>query len=52
VATEWPAYRAIEPDRLAERMPAGLLIDANSYLSKTLGSDARFRLISVGRPSS
>ncbi len=51
VATEWPAYRGIEPDRLAERMPAGLLIDANSFLSKTLGGDRRFRVISVGRPS-
>ncbi len=50
IATEWPTYRAIDLDRLAEKMPAGLLIDANSYLSKTLGADRRFRVISVGRP--
>lgn len=51
VATEWPAYRAVAPDALAAAMPAGLIIDANSYLSPTLATDARFRLLSVGRSS-
>lgn len=51
VATEWPAYQAVDVDRLASAMPGGLIIDANSYLAPTLGQDRRFRLLSVGRPS-
>jgi UDPglucose 6-dehydrogenase len=51
VATEWPAYRAIDVERLAAAMPAGLVLDANSYLAPTLGGDRRFRVVGVGRPS-
>jgi UDPglucose 6-dehydrogenase len=50
VATEWPNYRAVDADRLAEAMPSGLVIDANRFLGPLLGTDARFRLISVGTP--
>jgi UDPglucose 6-dehydrogenase len=50
VATEWPHYRAIDVDRLAAVMPAGLVLDANRYLGPLLGNDPRFRLVSVGAP--
>lgn len=51
VGTEWPTYREIDRDRLATAMPAGLVIDANRFLAKTLGADRRFRVVSVGQPS-
>ena len=50
VATEWPEYRQVAPDALAIRMPRGLILDANRFLAKTLGRDARFRLVAVGQP--
>jgi UDPglucose 6-dehydrogenase len=50
VATEWPHYRAVDVDRLAAVMPAGLVLDANRYLGPLLGNDPRFRLVSVGAP--
>ncbi|MCA1586181.1 MAG: nucleotide sugar dehydrogenase [Acidobacteria bacterium] len=49
IATEWPHYRAIDVDRLAAAMPAGLVLDANRFLGPLLADDRRFRLISVGR---
>jgi UDPglucose 6-dehydrogenase len=51
VATEWPEYRAVDVEALAAAMPAGLVIDANRFLGKTLGHDQRFRLRSVGQVS-
>jgi UDPglucose 6-dehydrogenase len=51
VATEWPHYRRVDVDRLAALMPAGLVLDANRFLGSLLGSDVRFRLISVGAPA-
>lgn len=50
VATEWPAYRAVDADRLAEAMPSGLILDANRFLGSVIGADRRFRLLSVGQP--
>jgi UDPglucose 6-dehydrogenase len=52
VATEWPVYRGVEVDALAAAMPSGLVLDANRFLRTTLGGDHRFRLISVGQPTS
>ncbi len=51
VATEWPVYRTIDAGRLAAVMASGLVLDANRFLGQVLGDDARFRLISVGRPA-
>ena len=48
VATEWPIYRHVDLDALAEAMPRGVVIDANRFLGPTFGTDRRFRLISVG----
>lgn len=50
VGTDWPLYRQINLDRLAEVAPGLLVIDANRFLDKTVGHDPRFRLISVGQP--
>jgi UDPglucose 6-dehydrogenase len=52
VATEWPAYRAVDIDRLAAVMPSPLVLDANRFLGPVLENDGRFRLISVGRVAS
>lgn len=49
VGTDWPLYRQINLDRLAEVAPGLLVIDANRFLDKTVGNDPRFRLISVGQ---
>jgi UDPglucose 6-dehydrogenase len=50
VGTDWPLYREIDLDRLAEVAPGLLVMDANRFLGKTVGNDPRFRLISVGQP--
>jgi UDPglucose 6-dehydrogenase len=60
VATEWPAYRAVDADALAaamparlilaEAMPTRLILDANRFLGPVVGADRRFRLLSVGQP--
>jgi UDPglucose 6-dehydrogenase len=49
VATEWPEYRRVAAEALVDRMKQPLVIDANRFLGNTIGSDARVRLISVGR---
>ena len=50
VGTDWPLYRQIDLERLADAAPGLLVIDANRFLDKTIGNDPRFRLISVGQP--
>ena len=50
VGTDWPLYRQVNLDRLAEVAPGLRVIDANRFLGGTMGSDPRFRLISVGQP--
>lgn len=49
VATEWPDYREQAADDVSAAFPSGLVLDANGFLSRTLGADPRFRLLSVGR---
>jgi UDPglucose 6-dehydrogenase len=48
VATEWPAYRQVSLDRLAQALKGRTVIDANRFLGGTVGKDARFTLVSVG----
>jgi UDPglucose 6-dehydrogenase len=48
VATEWPDYREVDADALAQAMPAGVVLDPNGYVARTLGADRRFRVVSVG----
>jgi UDPglucose 6-dehydrogenase len=49
VATEWPEYRQVPADALETALCGTLVLDANRFLGSTLGADARFRLVSVGR---
>ncbi|HEX8168871.1 MAG TPA: nucleotide sugar dehydrogenase [Beijerinckiaceae bacterium] len=48
VATEWPEFRELSPDRLGPRPP--VVIDANGFLRGTLGSVPALRYLTVGRP--
>lgn len=50
VATEWPDYRSIGADDVAATSVQWVL-DANRFLGKTLGVDARIRYIGVGAKS-
>ncbi len=53
IATEWPEYRALEPERIIGALGAGaLVIDANSFLADSLLADERVRYVSVGRRAS
>jgi len=49
VATEWPDYQGIAADDIVEGMARPVVIDANRFLVKTLGSDARIRYAAVGK---
>lgn len=49
VATEWPDFTSIQPEELLASMKTAWVIDANRFLGKTVGSDARIRYISVGK---
>jgi UDPglucose 6-dehydrogenase len=48
VETDWPAYRAIDPDRLAGVMRTPTVVDANGFLRETLGGLETVRYIRVG----
>lgn len=50
VATTWPEYRGVLPDEVAGALGGRLVVDANAFLARTLGADARFRFVSVGVP--
>jgi UDPglucose 6-dehydrogenase len=49
VETGWPVYREVTPDALAAAAPGVVVFDANRFLGRTLGSDDRFAVMSVGR---
>lgn len=48
VATEWPEYRQVDAGALSSAMRRPFVLDANRFLQRTLGTDPRFHLISVG----
>jgi UDPglucose 6-dehydrogenase len=50
LATEWPIYREVEVNRLAESAPGLIVVDANRFLGPLLAGDTRFRFVSVGQP--
>jgi UDPglucose 6-dehydrogenase len=50
LATEWPIYREVDVNRLAESAPGLIVVDANRFLGPLLARDARFRFVSVGQP--
>jgi UDPglucose 6-dehydrogenase len=49
IATEWPEFRALSPDTVAERMTSAVVIDQFGHLETTLGNDKRIRYYAVGR---
>jgi UDPglucose 6-dehydrogenase len=49
ISTEWPQYRAITSDSVANASPGIVVLDANRYLS-TFATDPRFRYVAVGTP--
>lgn len=51
VATPWSCYRDVDFDRLATAAPNLLILDAARFLTSTIGSDHRFRVIAVGEPT-
>jgi len=50
VSTEWPEYLSIEAKTVVGRMKEAIVIDANRFLEKTLGSEPRLRYVAVGKP--
>jgi UDPglucose 6-dehydrogenase len=50
ITTEWPDYLKLPPDILLTKMRLPNVIDINRFLVSTLGSDARIRYITVGKP--
>lgn len=50
IATEWPEFLTIPPERVADGNRALLVLDANGFLAASFGTDPRMRYVSVGRP--
>jgi UDPglucose 6-dehydrogenase len=48
VATPWPEFRSVDAEALATAMPGRVVLDADRFLSITIGRDPRFELVSVG----
>lgn len=48
LATEWPEFRAVSPDMLAQGMAKPRLIDANGMLAETCKADPRIAYYMVG----
>ena len=48
VETDWPAYRAVDPERLVAVMRAPNVVDANGFLAATLGEREAVRYVRVG----
>jgi UDPglucose 6-dehydrogenase len=49
VATEWPEFRSLTADAVAEAMAGDIVLDSGRYLAGNLGATNRLRLFSVGR---
>jgi UDPglucose 6-dehydrogenase len=52
VATEWPEYQSVSPEKVLLTMKVPLVIDPNRFLANTLGSDQRIKYVTVGKSSS
>ena len=51
VETDWPAYRAVDPERLVSVMRTPNVLDANGFLRETLGGLGAVRYVRVGTPA-
>lgn len=48
ILLDWPEYRHVSPDALADAMASGLVIDLGRVLAPRITTDPRFRVVSVG----
>jgi UDPglucose 6-dehydrogenase len=52
VQTNWPAYREVDPGRLAATMQSAIVVDPDGFLRETLGAGDGVRYVRVGgRPA-
>ena len=51
VATEWPAFRDVDPIRLRSGMAQPVVVDGRNFLDSESLVDAGFVYVSVGRPT-
>ena len=49
IGTEWPEYQSLAAEKVLSAMREPLIIDPNRFLIKNLGSDPRFRYVTVGK---
>ena len=49
VATAWPEYRTVDAAQVAARMTGRVVLDANGFLSATLGREPQFDYFTVGK---
>ncbi len=49
VMTEWPEYRAIDGDAIADALGGHLVLDANRFLAKQLACNSRIVYATVGK---
>ena len=49
ISTEWPQYKDIASDAVADAAPGIVILDANRFLS-SFASNARVRYVAVGTP--
>ncbi len=50
LGTNWQDYRDVSADAVAAEAPGLIVVDQSRFLEKTLGSDARLRYVTVGKP--
>lgn len=51
VATEWPEFRKMSADAIADAMAGDIVLDSGRYLDSNLGASKRLKFVSVGRAS-
>ena len=51
VATEWPEFKSLRAEEVAEVMKEAVVIDPNAFLEDSLGASALIRYRSVGMPT-
>jgi UDPglucose 6-dehydrogenase len=51
IETDWPAYRAVDPECLVSVMRTPNVVDANGFLLETLGGHDAVHYIRVGTPA-
>jgi hypothetical protein len=49
VATEWPEFRSLSGEAIANAMSGNIVLDAGRFLASNLSTSKRLRLYSVGR---